>query len=140
MIGTDLSGANLSKAILVGADLTGAGIEGARFTEAQLQTADLRGAHACKTDFSKAKLGASWFQGTTIWGANLSETNAIGHFRGAHANDTTRWKGAKPEGVIIDTSSNQKFDVILPAYGPEAAPFNGGKPSEGTICPKYKQN
>jgi uncharacterized protein YjbI with pentapeptide repeats len=139
MIGVDLTDANLDGAILVGSNLSGAGLENASLKNAQLQAADLRSAHACKADFSNSNLGATWFVDAILWGADFSDTHLSGDYRGASVDEETKWGKAPPEGIVtyVDKKNPNDVTLINAAYGPEVAPFLGGKPFLGTDCPKY---
>ena len=144
MIGTDLSESNLQKAILAGANLSGAGLEKADLSGAQLQVSNLRGAHACQAKFDKTKLGGAWLQGAYLWGANLSQTRLAGTYRGAYIGKDTKWQNKVPTDVVITDYKAVHLTAgviatISPAYGPAAAPFLQGNPTNGTVCPLYLQ-
>lgn len=66
--GVDLSGEDLSFAVLVGANLTGANLKGAN-----LSNADLTGANLTRADLSQANLKQAYFNN-----ANLHQTKFVG--------------------------------------------------------------
>jgi uncharacterized protein YjbI with pentapeptide repeats len=86
--GTNLSGANLTRAKLrgvhlVGADLTradlsGADLTGAKLAEADLSGADLTGADLAEADLSGAKLTRADLTGAKLPGAKLAEADLTG--------------------------------------------------------------
>jgi len=81
--GTDLFGADLSRANLFWADLSGANLSGTDLFGADLSRADLTGANLTGANLSGADLsGANLFRanlsGADLSGANLSEANLSG--------------------------------------------------------------
>ena len=86
----NLSGANLSDAILRGANLNDANLcstdlSGVTLNDANLHRADLRGANLCDADLSDADLSDAILRGATLNDANLHRAD----LRGATLSDAT---------------------------------------------------
>ena len=71
LIATDLTGADLTDANLEGADLTGANLTGANLKGADLTAANLIGANLIEADLSMADLTGADLTATDLGGANL---------------------------------------------------------------------
>src|SRR5208337_1537227 len=75
--GAIFSGADLSKAILYGADLSGADFSRAILSRADLREADFRGANLYGANLSRADLYGANLSGADLRGANLSGAKHI---------------------------------------------------------------
>ncbi len=71
----DLSGIDLSYAVLIGSDLTSANLTAAKFTNANLGSVTLQGAILQSSDLSKASLSAVRARGANFRNASLADVN-----------------------------------------------------------------
>ncbi|WP_062529610.1 pentapeptide repeat-containing protein [Demequina rhizosphaerae] len=76
--GLDLSGADLSDAVLAGAELKGTDLSGADLSEADLSGADLSGADLTGASLAEADLSRADLSGADLTGADLTEVDAAG--------------------------------------------------------------
>ena len=92
----DLSGTNLSGAVLWEADLQGTDLLGANLSEADLRGADLRGANLGGANLSGANLVFTNLDGADLRGANLTGVVAA-NLRGAILQKADLQDGSKHE-------------------------------------------
>jgi uncharacterized protein YjbI with pentapeptide repeats len=117
LVGANLVGTNLSKAKLGGALLTGANLQ-----EANLTGADLKGATLNGLDFSKAFLGTNAFDEADLRGANLSWLDHSGStFRrailvGATLTDA-ELHGAHFDGCQMNGADLSRSDLSNATFG-----------------------
>ena len=76
--GASLSGADLSRASLYGADLSRANLSGANLSRADLYGADLSRANLSGANLSRADLDDASLDGADLSGANLSRADLYG--------------------------------------------------------------
>lgn len=100
---TDLRGANLAGARLIGADFSEALLEGASFSGSDLRGATFNDAVIVDTDFGGADLRDAQFIATVIHDANFFEANLVG----------TQFTNAKFEGINDFYKSNSDATTIF---------------------------
>jgi len=97
MPGLDLSGVDLSRALLRNTDLLGSSLEGARLVEADLSYADLQRARLVRADLRRARITGASMQNAVLTGARLDTADlSFVNLTGASI------EGAALEGAILD--------------------------------------
>ena len=109
----NLSGANLLNADLSDAELSGANLSGANLYNADLRGADLSGANLLNADLSGVELSEANLSGADLRGANLSGANLL---------------NADLSGVDLSGAKNIPY---IPMVCPEEGDFIGWKKAEG---------
>ena len=102
----DLSGINLSEVELTNVDLSGANLTGANLKNAQLIGVDLTGTNLSTADLSGAKLQKLNLSGTNFSDAELEQTDLTGVI----IDKTTRFEGATLTGVNLSETQLTGFD------------------------------
>jgi hypothetical protein len=110
LTGAVLRGADLRDADLTGADLTGAVLRGADLRDADLTGADLTGAVLRDADLTGAVLRGADLRGAVLTGAVLRDADLTGAvLRGADL------RGADLTGAVLREQRADLFDVLISA-------------------------
>ena len=110
----DLSGANLTNANLVSADLRDANLEGANLTNAKLVSADLRGTNLKYTNLLNAKLVSADLRGANLEGANLTNAKLVSaDLRGTNLPNEDWGDPGKSYTHWFDDQAGANFAVVI---------------------------
>jgi uncharacterized protein YjbI with pentapeptide repeats len=117
--GADLSGATLSQANLTNTDLTGANLEGAVLNSANLSGASLTGANLKSASLENADLSYAGFISANLEAANLKDAKLqFTNFRGANFRLTTMDNGVvtsdKPYGWSLERQNPRECNEFKP--------------------------
>lgn len=118
LVGADLSGRQLERSSLWGADLRDTDFSGAQLRYAWLRDVQAEGARFCRADLQGAVLDGGDFRGADFCGADLRHAVLHGaDFRGAVYNGSTRWPvGFRPASrgcvLIADTDCTMPSSPI----------------------------
>ncbi|QFS47639.1 pentapeptide repeat-containing protein [Nostoc sphaeroides CCNUC1] len=118
--GADLSGATLSQANLTNADLTGANLEGAVLNTANLSGASLTGANLKSASLENADLSNAGFISANLEAANLKDAKLqFTNFRGANFRLTTLANGVVTSDMPYNWSSESQKTRECNQFKPE---------------------
>lgn len=118
--GADLSSATLSQANLTNADLTGANLEGAVLNSANLSGASLTGANLKSASLENADLSFAGFISANLEAANLKDAKLqFTNFRGANFRLTTLANGIVTSDKPYDWSSERQKTRECNKFKPE---------------------
>lgn len=114
----DLSGADLRRAILVGAQMQGMNLQGARLHEADLSTAQVQGARLDEVQMHMAILTGAQMQVSTLYSAELQGANFAGaQMQGANFREAqmqgAQLPSARMQGAIFISAQLQGADFSI---------------------------